>query len=68
VPEATVEDQLCRSARAIRASRRAGKPFCLVVSIKDPHKPFFIESKSRPPPPNAARIGAARAAGPSERD
>ncbi len=34
------------TARAIRASREAGKPFYLVVNINDPHKPFFIEPRA----------------------
>jgi len=33
--------------RAIKAARDADKPFYLVVNINDPHKPFFIEGKSK---------------------
>jgi len=31
------------AAQAIDAARAAGKPFCLVMNIADPHKPFFAE-------------------------
>ena len=37
------------TARAIRASREAGKPFYLVVNVNDPHKPFFIEDNEGKP-------------------
>ncbi len=29
----------------IEAARQAGKPFCLVINISDPHKPFYAEGK-----------------------
>jgi N-sulfoglucosamine sulfohydrolase len=32
------------TAQGIQAARDAGKPFCLVINIADPHKPFFAES------------------------
>ena len=31
--------------QALRAAKEAGKPFCLIVNIADPHKPFFAEGK-----------------------
>jgi len=31
------------TAQAIQAARDAGKPFCLVINIADPHKPFYAE-------------------------
>lgn len=31
--------------RAIASARRAGKPFCLVVNIADPHKPFHAQAR-----------------------
>jgi N-sulfoglucosamine sulfohydrolase len=33
------------TARGIRAARSEGKPFCLMVNIADPHKPFYAEGK-----------------------
>jgi N-sulfoglucosamine sulfohydrolase len=30
---------------AISAAKNAGKPFCLMVNISDPHKPFYAEGK-----------------------
>lgn len=29
------------TAAGIEASRAAGKPFCLVINVSDPHKPFY---------------------------
>ncbi len=29
----------------LRAAKTAGKPFCLVINISDPHKPFYAEAK-----------------------
>ncbi|WP_168566534.1 sulfatase family protein [Crateriforma spongiae] len=41
---------------AIRLSKQSGKPFCLMVNISDPHKPFysqgFKEGKSDPNVPS----------------
>tara|TARA_B100000809_G_scaffold265954_1_gene326502 strand:- start:74 stop:1885 length:1812 start_codon:yes stop_codon:yes gene_type:complete len=31
--------------RGIEAAREAGKPFCLMVNISDPHKPFYSQVK-----------------------
>ena len=33
------------AARGIAAARQAGKPFCLVINVADPHKPFYAEGK-----------------------
>lgn len=34
------------SARqGIAAARAAGKPFCLIINISDPHKPFYAEGR-----------------------
>lgn len=32
------------TAQGIAAARAAGRPFCLVMNIADPHKPFFAEN------------------------
>jgi N-sulfoglucosamine sulfohydrolase len=29
--------------RGIRAAKDAGKPFCLVINVSDPHKPFYAD-------------------------
>jgi N-sulfoglucosamine sulfohydrolase len=29
----------------IQAAKKAGKPFCLIVNVSDPHKPFYAEGK-----------------------
>ena len=29
----------------IEAAKEAGKPFCLLLNIADPHKPFYAEGK-----------------------
>ncbi len=29
--------------QGIRAARQAGKPFCLLMNVADPHKPFYAE-------------------------
>jgi N-sulfoglucosamine sulfohydrolase len=29
----------------IRSARAAGKPFCLVINVADPHKPFYAEGR-----------------------
>lgn len=31
------------AAQGMRAAREAGKPFCLVMNVADPHKPFYAE-------------------------
>ena len=31
------------TARGIKAAAEAGKPFCLMVNISDPHKPFYSQ-------------------------
>jgi len=33
------------TARGIRAARSEGKPFCLLINIADPHKPFFAQGR-----------------------
>jgi N-sulfoglucosamine sulfohydrolase len=33
------------TSRGIAAARQAGKPFCLMVNISDPHKPFYSQVK-----------------------
>lgn len=33
------------TTRGIRAAKAAGKPFCLVINISDPHKPFYAQGK-----------------------
>ncbi len=33
------------TAQGIAAARDAGKPFCLVLNVADPHKPFYAEGK-----------------------
>ena len=30
------------TAQGIQAARDAGKPFCLVINVADPHKPLYI--------------------------
>jgi len=32
--------------QGIRAAKAAGKPFCLVINVADPHKPFYAEGRS----------------------
>ncbi len=32
--------------RGIEGAQAAGKPFCLVINISDPHKPFFAQGRS----------------------
>jgi N-sulfoglucosamine sulfohydrolase len=31
--------------QGIRAAKGAGKPFCLVINVSDPHKPFYAEGR-----------------------
>ena len=33
------------TTRGIKAAAEAGKPFCLMVNISDPHKPFYSQGK-----------------------
>ena len=35
------------TAKGIAAAKAAGKPFCLVMNIADPHKPFYSEGRGR---------------------
>ncbi len=34
------------TAEGIRLAKAAGKPFCLLMNISDPHKPFYAEGKN----------------------
>ncbi len=34
------------TTQGIEAAKAAGKPFCLVINIADPHKPFYAEVKN----------------------
>ncbi len=34
------------TTRAIDAARAAGKPFCLMINIADPHKPFYAQGRN----------------------
>ncbi|MEX0585183.1 MAG: sulfatase, partial [Pirellulales bacterium] len=45
-PQAHNKDALsygASTAEGISAARRAEKPFCLMINISDPHKPFFAQ-------------------------
>jgi len=33
------------TARGIRAAKAEGKPFCLLINIADPHKPFYAQAR-----------------------
>lgn len=33
------------ATKGIEAAKQAGKPFCLMLNIADPHKPFYAEGK-----------------------
>jgi N-sulfoglucosamine sulfohydrolase len=33
------------AAQGIAAAKDAGKPFCLVINVADPHKPFYAEGR-----------------------
>lgn len=35
------------TAKGIAAAKAAGRPFCLVMNIGDPHKPFYSEGRGR---------------------
>jgi N-sulfoglucosamine sulfohydrolase len=32
--------------RGIKSAKAAGKPFCLVINVADPHKPFYAEGRT----------------------
>jgi N-sulfoglucosamine sulfohydrolase len=34
------------TTQGIQAAKDAGRPFCLVINIADPHKPFYAQGKS----------------------
>jgi N-sulfoglucosamine sulfohydrolase len=34
------------TTRGIQAAKDAGKPFCLLINIADPHKPFYAQGRS----------------------
>jgi N-sulfoglucosamine sulfohydrolase len=47
------------TARGIQAAKEAGKPFCLMINIADPHKPFHAESgrgETIPDPHTPSRV------------
>ena len=33
------------AAEGIRAAGKAGKPFCVMINVSDPHKPFYAQGK-----------------------
>ncbi|MEC9094150.1 MAG: sulfatase [Planctomycetota bacterium] len=37
------------TTRGIEAARKANKPFCLMINIADPHKPFYGQGKGAQP-------------------
>lgn len=39
--------------RGIKAAKDAGKPFCLIMNIMDPHKPFYAEGRDGETVPDA---------------
>jgi N-sulfoglucosamine sulfohydrolase len=41
------------TAEGIRLAKAAGKPFCLMMNISDPHKPFYAEGKNGETVPDA---------------
>ncbi len=41
-----VESYYRSTQRGIAAGREAGKPFCLLINVSDPHKPFYSEGKA----------------------
>lgn len=41
------------TAEGIRLAKAAGKPFCLLMNISDPHKPFYAEGKNGETVPDA---------------
>src|SRR6185295_10262732 len=38
------------TAKGIAAAKAAGKPFCLLINIADPHKPFYSEGRGKKAP------------------
>jgi N-sulfoglucosamine sulfohydrolase len=49
------------TAQGIAAAQQAGKPFCLVINIADPHKPFYAEGRrgeTIPDPHKPSRVFA----------
>jgi N-sulfoglucosamine sulfohydrolase len=40
-----IESYKTSTEHGIRAAKAAGKPFCLVINVSDPHKPFYGEGK-----------------------
>ncbi|MCA9126944.1 MAG: sulfatase [Planctomycetales bacterium] len=42
--------------RAIQAAEHAGKPFCVLINVADPHKPFYSEVKNGSDPYVPSRI------------
>jgi hypothetical protein len=41
------------AAQGIKAARDGGKPFCLVLNVADPHKPFYAEGRGGQTVPDA---------------
>jgi N-sulfoglucosamine sulfohydrolase len=41
-----VESYYRSTQQGIAAAKQAGKPFCLVINVSDPHKPFYAEGKA----------------------
>ena len=37
--------------KGIQLAKQAGKPFCLMVNISDPHKPFYSQTRNGQPDP-----------------
>jgi N-sulfoglucosamine sulfohydrolase len=42
--------------RVVQAARRVEKPFCAIINISDPHKPFYSQVKNGPDPHVPTRI------------
>lgn len=40
------ESYYISTKQGIAAAQEAGKPFCLIINISDPHKPFYAEGKN----------------------
>jgi N-sulfoglucosamine sulfohydrolase len=34
------------AARCMREAQQAGRPFCLMINVSDPHKPFYAEGRA----------------------
>lgn len=43
----------CFDRAKIKAAKDAGKPFCLIMNIMDPHKPFYAEGRDGETVPDA---------------